>query len=1013
LFLLSCFASAVADAAKLDVSAAESGCRTQQLDLRHSGAELSLSLLPDHDYSIWVDEAGVDALWAAGDGLFVGSEPRRHGSTPLQARSDGRGNLVLGLRLTAQERGGSLRLRLRCITSLTEPERRRHRQAVRIAALATTYRHDAEPRIALLALVLTIRALSEPGLDAGLRGWLWFQLAGLARDAGLLDEAAAAFALADAAAQASGATRQAIAARYQIALSALSTRPPDVAGALLAAVEQHSREAGLTYFAALAHHDRCVVQRMTGDVIGAVRCLDGSAREFERMGQAAEASLALRNRSTALLLLGRYAEARAALEGATRFAKRSGDSRRLALTAPLRAQLATWAGEFETALGLLHEAQTALGKGGAYTLQRILLQRQLAGTYALAGQTRRAMDYYERALGDYLQRGMSMRAAEVRTTLARLLEQQAQPDLALAQLAAARADLARAGGGTLEQEARITLAWVRLAAPRDPDAARAALREVAPEVLDQFQTLAVEAALLRLRLDGAIDLAQIEAQLQPMLTAAVQGGHVLRYLDIAQALVQARASAERRDAAALAGAALRFGMQVAARLRSPALRHAVLTRLRPLAAHPLLQWRDGALDEDTARDHLDAWLALRGLERIPAPAMPGDALDELERRLAEELLAVPNPMRTQSRNALMLALEAGVGASNIYSASGIPSDQGVRWRPGADEVLLLMVAGAEQAVMLRQDEAGWKAFPGIDVRAVQDGVSRLRHTLADGHADAVALDSALIDLARALRWKELTLGAPRRIYVMADGDLIGLPWELLPAPGNATGAVGSISEVVLLQSLHPQPVTRPRAIAALGAMAPGGGPLVALAHDEELATVRAAWSNHPVTTLPRADRVVLERVLADIGNLVHIGAHGRGDLGYSEDAGLWLAAADGTPQFVSALRLRRLPVNATMVVLSACDSGYGVVDRSLGAGGVAGALVDAGADAVIATRWPVSDRTALAFSHALHHALAKTPADPASALHAARKALQRKASFRHPTHWAGWFLLQAGPPRRD
>ena len=96
------------------------------------------------------------------------------------------------------------------------------------------------------------------------------------------------------------------------------------------------------------------------------------------------------------------------------------------------------------------------------------------------------------------------------------------------------------------------------------------------------------------------------------------------------------------------------------------------------------------------------------------------------------------------------------------------------------------------------------------------------------------------------------------------------------------------------------------------------------------------------------------------------------------------------------------------IVLAACDSGRSEIARAGGMGGVAGALVDAGANHVVGTRWPVGDRAAEHFSRRFHTHLSSRPDTPVAALQRAVADLREDKSFRHPSHWAGWFLLARG-----
>jgi CHAT domain-containing protein len=150
--------------------------------------------------------------------------------------------------------------------------------------------------------------------------------------------------------------------------------------------------------------------------------------------------------------------------------------------------------------------------------------------------------------------------------------------------------------------------------------------------------------------------------------------------------------------------------------------------------------------------------------------------------------------------------------------------------------------------------------------------------------------------------------------------------------------------------------------------------------------------------------------LADFACL-HFATHGSSVLASSDDpmqASIWFA--DGP---LTGWQIASLPLRAALVVLAACHSGQRAIagrglDRLPGDDlfGLAGALFEAGVNAVLGTLWPVQDEAAKTLVVAFHHAYAHGD-DPADALCKTVRAhlAQRK---REVFFWAPFFVSSLG-----
>jgi CHAT domain-containing protein len=169
---------------------------------------------------------------------------------------------------------------------------------------------------------------------------------------------------------------------------------------------------------------------------------------------------------------------------------------------------------------------------------------------------------------------------------------------------------------------------------------------------------------------------------------------------------------------------------------------------------------------------------------------------------------------------------------------------------------------------------------------------------------------------------------------------------------------------------------------------------------------------------PEAVRAAVERG----AGIVHIASHVLDESGPSERYALagaaWDGAAlrsggevslrltldrEGRPTALRPAAIRRLHVPASLIVLSGCSSGRGVVQSAAGLLGLSRAWLAAGARAMIGSLWPVSDGRGEFFER--FYGRLGAGATPSRALREAQVSMIRSGSWRsQPRHWAAWFL---------
>jgi CHAT domain-containing protein len=130
---------------------------------------------------------------------------------------------------------------------------------------------------------------------------------------------------------------------------------------------------------------------------------------------------------------------------------------------------------------------------------------------------------------------------------------------------------------------------------------------------------------------------------------------------------------------------------------------------------------------------------------------------------------------------------------------------------------------------------------------------------------------------------------------------------------------------------------------------------------------------------------------------------GRGDAGASGSRGL--ALADG---WLTTLDIFNWRLQASLVTLSACQTGRSVVAGGDELLGLMRAFLAAGAASLVASLWAVEDRSTALLMENFYRQLA-AGAGKGAALRAAQLSLLDGA-YVHPYYWAPFFLVgDAGP----
>jgi CHAT domain-containing protein len=137
--------------------------------------------------------------------------------------------------------------------------------------------------------------------------------------------------------------------------------------------------------------------------------------------------------------------------------------------------------------------------------------------------------------------------------------------------------------------------------------------------------------------------------------------------------------------------------------------------------------------------------------------------------------------------------------------------------------------------------------------------------------------------------------------------------------------------------------------------------------------------------------------------IVHLATHGLLDDMRSEGmpGAVVLGAGDGSDGLLTTAEIGGLRIGASLVVLSACDTGEGRISGD-GVVGLARAFLGAGAGSVLVSLWSVPDQPTAELMVAFYRAVAKAPGR-AQALRQAM--LETRTRYADPIAWAAFILM--------
>lgn len=439
------------------------------------------------------------------------------------------------------------------------------------------------------------------------------------------------------------------------------------------------------------------------------------------------------------------------------------------------------------------------------------------------------------------------------------------------------------------------------------------------------------------------------------------------------------------------------------------------------------------------------------------PASGADKLAQETDKIAKlslELLAADLEAKMSARSAIFRAEDAPVTVESV--AAALPDDAALveifSWRPF--QLPRFEPAHYVAYVLRHSGDPLWVDLG--DAQNMDDAARAFAVSLADPARDDVRTKARALDARLMQPIRKILGGVPPRLFISPDGALNLIPFgALVDEHGRFLLETQSISYLSSGRDLAKRTEAPPPSDDVIIANPDFGAKPAAKPTDEPRGSPlsRAFFQPLPGTAdearaleklLPRATLITqaaaTEKAVEALHRprILHIATHGfflspntadqrtdgsRGlDLDVSKPvaapattnpllmAGLAFAHANhhgssGSDGLLTALEASALDLWGTkLVVLSACETGLGVVENGEGVNGLRRALVMAGAESAIMSLWQVDDvSTRDLMSNTYEHLVANT--GRAESLRRAQLEILARPRYAHPFYWASFIPI--------
>ena len=437
------------------------------------------------------------------------------------------------------------------------------------------------------------------------------------------------------------------------------------------------------------------------------------------------------------------------------------------------------------------------------------------------------------------------------------------------------------------------------------------------------------------------------------------------------------------------------------RLHAPIKAFQIIERARGRAVADVLRTlpNSRSVSSEATNDQLRAISRLQA--RLMTAATPADRKQVLDELWDTEQRTTPQPPDRGGR---------------LLTAKTRVTSRAIQQNLGAGEIVLEYVLAESRSycVVISRETLTLVQLPAK--QRIEQLVDRFTTDLRGGRA---ATSQAATELYDAVVQPIAQWRTAKRVFVVPDGKLHLLPFDALlntqTAPSPIVTMVPSANVLFLLRT-RPRLIVPERQLLAMGGVPYdrmfASGPIAARvnrsddsrglfdadfpsklanlpsAQAEVVAAARLVGPGNVVLTGDQATESALKTQNLGNFNILHFAVHAFTDPKFPERAALVLLndAAAGDDGLLQPREIAQFRLNASVVVLSACDTAVGPTLGQEGVLNIARAFLLAGAQSVVTTLWAVSDSVSMALMRRFYENLSAGQ-DVAEALTRSKRAV--------------------------
>ena len=394
-------------------------------------------------------------------------------------------------------------------------------------------------------------------------------------------------------------------------------------------------------------------------------------------------------------------------------------------------------------------------------------------------------------------------------------------------------------------------------------------------------------------------------------------------------------------------------------------------------------------------------------------------LDDLENKIGFESKNFASADEKRSSQKSLRDIQARLSKSELLLSFCLGKDRSYLWAITGEQVSLYQLP-AESEIGKRADvfseairdnkpfEASAKALSQELFSRLDDAAWRRPEWLivADGPLLNGVPFSALLQFRSGRSSRNVS--AVQEIRILPSAALLLSPKG--PAPNSVFVGIGdpiyNSADTRIGRNQPFIPARSLRNVSVLARLAGSGREVRTVAQLTNLQT-------RQVLTGPNASSERLSEALQQSPAVVHFAVHVVSPEERPEEAALALSVTrDGLPELLTSETVAAYRVPGSLVILNGCSSNQGKTLPSAGVMGLSRAWLLAGAEAVIATSWPIPDDSGEFFSAFYRHFNSRTlntssvTQRAGAALHEAQLEMQHSGGYRSkPSFWAAYSVI--------